>query len=48
MRTIYIDLTWKQARWLLKLIDALHLVFGAAAPMEMIAIRNKLWDRLQD
>ena len=48
MRTICISLTWKQARWLLKLIDALHVALGAAAPMEMTAIRNKLWDQLKD
>lgn len=48
MRTIYIDLTWKQAKWLLKLIDALHVALGAAAPIEMTAIRNKLWEKMKE
>lgn len=48
MKTVYITLTLKQAHWLLKLVDALHVAFGADTPLELQAVRNKLWDSLKE
>lgn len=46
MNDIYITLTRRQAKWLLRLIDSLSVALGADAPLELTAIRQKVFGAL--
>lgn len=41
-RRIYLSLSFRQGRWLLKFLDALMVAFGANTPDEVRAIYNLL------
>lgn len=46
MSEVYFSLTRRQAKWLLKLIDSLSVALGADAPIQLTAIRQKLYGAL--
>ncbi len=42
-RRVYLTITWKQAKQLLALLDALQVVFKSDLPLWVSAVRNKLF-----
>lgn len=45
-RLVFLQLSFRQAKWLLTLLDALQLVFKTNTPMELISIRKSLFDSM--
>lgn len=46
MNDIYITLTRRQAKWLLRLIDSLSVALGVDSPIELTSIRQKVFGAL--